>query len=308
MGNIVLIQELGEMPMGYFAASMGFSGTGSGDRTEGGGEVAIANLLGTGRQLDLSVWSTDWGGVNAAGRYREPWIFNSPVSAEIRASQELPESTVVNREAEVVVILDLESLETWAGAGIWKGFQPDSADRTYRYGIAGVGLLLGSRVPQGWQGLSIGVESRLGRMSGADSGYVLASADMEMRVDWFDGAFGLGAGLLAGGIFQGEWLDARLTRIGGMETLRGYAINSFRAGRYLVVRPEVSLGETATRAYLFSDMAVLDTSGGIRYPVGVGAGIRGRTGILELDAGVGFPVLEGLGRARFYLRALASII
>jgi hypothetical protein len=308
MGNLVLIQEIGETPMGYFAASMGYSGSRSGDRTEGGGEVAITNLLGTGRQLDLSIWSSDWGGVDASGRYREPWIFDSPVSLEIRASQELPESTVVNREAEVVAILDLESLETWVGAGIWKGFQPDSVDRTYSYGIAGAGILLGRRVPQGWQGFSASMESRLGRMSDADSGYVLASVDLEMRTDWFSGAFGLGAGLLAGGIVQGEWLDARLTSIGGIETLRGYAINSFRAGRYLVARPEVSLGETVTRAYLFSDIAVLHTQGGIRFPVGAGAGIRGRAGILELDAGVGFPLLEGLGRARFYLRALASII
>jgi hypothetical protein len=308
MGNLVLIQEIEEKPMGYFAASMGFSGTGAGERTEGGGEVYISNLLGTARELDLSVQSVEWGGVDAAGRYREPWILGTPLSAELRASQLIPESLSVDRELEAVVILELQSLETWVGAGIWKGFQPDSADREYSYGIAGAGVLVGRRVPQGWSGFRMELESRLGVMSGADSGFVLATMDTEMRADWFHGALGIGSGLLAGGIVEGDWIYSRLTRLGGIASIRGYAAGSFRAGRYLVVRPEISLGETATRIYAFSDLAVLDTPDGIRYPVGAGAGIRGRTGVLELDAGIGFPVLDGLSRARFYLRALASVI
>jgi len=306
-GNLVLIQELSESPMGYFAASMGFSGTGGSGSTEGGGEVAITNLLGTGRQFELSVWSSEWG-IDASVRYREPWILRSPFSAELRASQEIPDSTAVNREIEVVIILGLESLETWAGAGLWKGYQPDSIDRSYSYAIAGMGLLAGRRVHQGWQGIEASLESRIGRASGPDSGYVLASADLDFRGDLFRGVFGAGLGLLSGGIFEGEWIEGRLKAIGGMETLRGYPENSFRAGRYLVARPELSIGETSTRVYVFADIAVLELRDGMRYPVGMGAGIRGTAGVLEMDAGVGFPVLEGLGRARFYLRALASII
>ena len=163
-------------------------------------------------------------------------------------------------------------------------------------------------MPQGWQGIEASLESRIGRASGSDSGYVLASADLDFRGDLFTGVFGAGLGLLSGGVFEGDWLDGRLKAIGGMETLRGYPENSFRAGRYLVARPELSIGETSTRVYTFADVAVLELTDGMRYPVGMGAGIRGTAGVLEMDAGVGFPVLEGLGRARVYLRALASII
>ena len=45
----------------------------------------------------------------------------------------------------------------------------------------------------------------------------------------------------------------------------------------------------------------------MRYPVGCGAGIRGISGIFHADAAAGFPVKEGLGSARLYLRVVASI-
>ena len=40
-------------------------------------------------------------------------------------------------------------------------------------------------------GMEMDVESRIGIMSGSDSGYVLATADLEARADWFSGVLGL---------------------------------------------------------------------------------------------------------------------
>jgi hemolysin activation/secretion protein len=97
-------------------------------------------------------------------------------------------------------------------------------------------------------------------------------------------------------------------QLGGQATIRGYPENSFRAVRYAVARPEISLGETETRIYLFTDLAVVKTDEDeIRFPAGSGAGIRGRSGMFHADAAVGFPLQEGLGSSRLYLRLRASI-
>ena len=87
-----------------------------------------------------------------------------------------------------------------------------------------------------------------------------------------------------------------LEKLGGQETLRGCPENAFRALRYIVARPEISICETETRIYLFCDLAAIRTpEQGMRYPAGCGAGIRGESGIFNADAAAGFPFMEGLG-------------
>ena len=59
---------------------------------------------------------------------------------------------------------------------------------------------------------------------------------------------------------------------------------------------------------LFCDMAAIETPEEImRYPAGCGAGMRGTSGIFFADAAGGFPIKEGLGSARQYLRIMASL-
>ena len=304
LGNLVLIQNLQEGRSGHFAAAMGWDG----DDLEGGGEVLFLNLAGTARELEVSARTTDWGGLNASLRYREPWLFGIPLSLELEAQQETPESSWVNREASLSIIWEMYMMEVKGGAGIWRGYPPDGSRQEYDYGLAGILYRAGRRVPQGWQGINLQFEARAGNRTGQDTSGVLTMAETEIRGDWFRGFLGLGGEILSGGVMQGDWFEGLLRQLGGQQTLRGYPDNTFRAVRYIVARPELSIGETETRMYLFCDMAALETPDEtMRYPVGCGAGMRGTSGIFLADAAAGFPIKEGLGSARLYLRIMATL-
>jgi hypothetical protein len=303
-GDLVLVQEVVEGPSGLFSASMGWDGKG----VEGGGEVAFTNLAGTARQLEVSGEATDWGGLNAGLRYREPWLFGVPLSAELEVSQDTPESSWVNREGSITFIWGADLLETSAGAGIWRGYPPDGSRETYDYGLAGIRYTPGRRVPQGWLGADISLEARVGDLSGEEMSSVLSIATLSSTGHWFRGVLGLGGEILAGGVMSGDWFEGLLTPLGGQETLRGYQVDAFTAVRYSVARPEFSLGETSTRAYLFADLAVLETPEGLtRYPAGCGAGIRGCSGIFLTEVSAGFPILDGPGSSRLYLQVSAGV-
>jgi len=135
----------------------------------------------------------------------------------------------------------------------------------------------------------------------------MAACDGSASLTGYRGALGFGLGIKAGGVIRGEWLSSGLRRLGGYGTLRGYPEDVYRAGEWGIVSPEVSLGETATRLYVFSDLAVLRTATGIERPISAGGGIRGTAGRLRYDAGAGFPLDRGPKDARFYLSALVEI-
>ncbi len=305
-GNLVVVQPVVEGPMGSFSASLGASGSGGSDDLEGEGVLDVTNLLGTGRELQISIERSGWGGTDAAARYLEPWIAGRPLSLELSAMQEVPDSGLLNREAEIAAIWEVDpDISILTGAGRWWGFEP-SADRTYSYGLAGITFNPGRPTQMGWEGIELVLEGRVGTSHGPDSSGVLAMAVLEARVDAFSGPFGFGGELDAGGILEGERIYSRLTRLGGQETLRGWAENSFRAVRFAILRPEVSLGETTTRLYMFCDAGVVEEESGISTPAGAGGGLRGSAGSFSIDAAVGVP-LDG-GPARFYLSAVAEVL
>ncbi len=303
-GNIVIVQYVEKGRSGHFAASMDWRG----ENLEGAGEILFLNLAGTARELEISGQTTEWGGFNAYLRYREPWLFGIPLSAQLEASQETPDSSWVNREASLSIIWSIERTEIMGGAGIWRGYPPDGERQSYDYGLGGITFRTGSMVQQGWNGIEFQLEARSGNRIGQDSSGILTMADLVIDGNVYSGVIGFGGRLLTGGVMQGDWFEGLLEQLGGQETIRGYPENAFRAVRYAVARPEISLGETETRVYLFSDLAAIKTpEDGMRYPVGCGAGIRGMSGIFHADAAAGFPLQEGLGSARFYLRLTASI-
>jgi hypothetical protein len=303
-GNLVLVQNLQKGKSGHFAASMDWQG----ENLEGAGEVLFLNLAGTARELEISGQTTDWGGFNAYLRYREPWLFGFPLSAELEVFQETPESSWVNREGSLSLIWSVNRMEIKAGAGIWRGYPQDGSRQKYDYGLAGIFLNTGHRVQQGWNGFDIELEARSGNRTGQDLSGILTMAEFSVDGNIFSGVLGFGGRLLAGGVMQGDWFEGLLDQLGGQETIRGYPENAFRGVRYGIARPEVSLGETETRIYLFCDLAAIRTSDGeMRYPVGCGAGMRGYSGIFNADAAAGFPLQEGLGSARLYLKVTASI-
>ncbi|MBN2588113.1 MAG: hypothetical protein JXA64_01355 [Candidatus Fermentibacteraceae bacterium] len=303
-GNLVLVQQLQKGSAGYFSASMDWQG----DYLEGMGEILFLNLAGTARELEISGQTTEWGGLNAYLRYREPWLFGIPLSLQLELSQDTPESAWVNREGSITGIWSLSRTELRAGAGLWRGFPPDGERQEYDYGLAGIGYLRGRRVPQGFSGIELDLEGRSGSRTGQDSSGILTMAELTFRADVYSGLLGFGGKVLAGGVMQGDWFEGLLKKLGGQTTLRGYPENAFRGVRYAVARPEISLGETETRIYLFADLAVIRTdTDELRYPVGSGLGIRGYSGIFHADAAAGFPLSEGLGSARLYLRLTASL-
>ncbi|MBD3278166.1 MAG: hypothetical protein GF388_07695 [Candidatus Aegiribacteria sp.] len=303
-GDLVLVQFLEKGSPGHFSASMDWKG----ENLEGMGEILFLNLAGTARQLEISGRTTEWGGLNAYLRYREPWIMGVPLSIELEASQNTPESSWVNRELSLRGILSTESTDISAGGGVWRGYPPDGSRQNYDYGLAGIEYTSRTSVPQGWKGFRVSLEARSGNRSSGDSSGVLTMTGLEFRGDTYTGLLGFGGDVLAGGVMQGDWFSGLLQQLGGQETIRGYPEYSFRAVRYLVGRPEISLGETETRIYVFWDAAVVETAEqGMRYPSGLGAGIRGRSGRFNADAAAGFPVGEGLGSSRLYLKVTASL-
>ncbi len=303
MGNMVLVQHLTEAPAGTFMASFGYDGS----EINGEGEIDIVNLLGTGRELEISGRSLTWGGFDAAFKYREPWLFDIPLAAEVQFEQTTPESAWVNREGELSFIWSMGVLDVSAGTGIWLGYPPDTDRQKYTYGTAGIRLNPGRRVPQGWQGVDIHIQSQTGRTEDSDSTGTLSIGGITIDGHWFYGILGLGGELFTGGVVSGEWYEGMLERFGGQSTFRGYPDDTFTAIRYLIARPEVSFGETTTRAYIFTDIGVLKTPEETRHPVGCGIGLRGDAGMLHIDISAGFSLDEGLDSARLYLTARAGL-
>lgn len=304
-GNIVLVVPVDEAPPGWFSGDMDFSSSGG---FTGGGEIVFTNLFGTGRRLELYGSAAPWGGLDAAGLYREPWILGSPVSAELQVSQQVPDSGSVVRELSGSVIIGVGNLEVSGGGGSWRSYPLDAADESYDYGSAGLAWDLTKRVRQGSSGFSGEVTTNAGSASGPDSTYLLTRASGELNWSWFRGALGIGLNMKGGGIISGEWLSTMVTRLGGYGTLRGYPEDSWRAGAWGIASPEISLGETPTRIYLFADGGLLDTGeGGMEYPVSAGAGLRGISGGFRFDAGAGFPLDRGPGSARFYMSARVDL-
>lgn len=304
-GNILLTVPVQEAPPGWFSGDLDFSSSGG---FTGGGETVFTNLFGTGRRLEVRLSAVDWGGFDASGLYREPWILGSPVSAQIEAFQQVPDSGSVIREFEGSIILSLGAIEISGGGGTWQSYPAGFEDESYRFGSAGVAWDLTRSVPQGRKGFKGEVTTDAGSASGPDSTYFLTRASGELSYNWFRGALGLGMSVKSGGIISGEWLSTMVTGIGGYGTLRGYVQDSWRAGTWGVASGEVSLGETSTRMYLFTDAGILNTGAdGTKYPVSAGAGLRGTTGPFQFDAGTGIPVGRGTGSARFYLSARVNI-
>ncbi len=304
-GNLALIVPVQESPPGWFSGDIDFTSSGG---FTGGGEIVFTNLFGTGRRLELRGAAVEWGGVDASGLYREPWILGSPVSAEFAGYQQVPDSGSVLREWSASLILSLGSLEVSGGGGTWRSYPLNAPDESFQFASAGLAWDLTGRERQGRAGFSGEVDTDGGRASGPDSTYLLTRARGSMSYQWFSGALGLGGVVRAGGIVSGRRLSTMVTRIGGYGSFRGYPEDSWRAGAWAVASPEVSLGETPTRIYVYSDAGVIDTgSDGMKYPVSVGGGLRGSTAGLRFDAGAGFPLDRGAGSARFYLSAGVNI-
>ncbi len=307
MGDIVIYLPVEEASPGWFSGGMSY---GEASGVLGGGELVLSNLFGGGRRLELSARATGFG-IDGSFLYREPWLFGTPAGFSVFLSQEIPDSGSVNRRWETLLFYDLGGIEVSGGGGSWSGWPAGGERQRYDYGEVGLAWDFTERVPQGREGFSGTLSTTGGTASdpAADSlsTWFMATAEGSASVVAYRGVFGFGLGIKGGGILQGGWLTSGLWRLGGYGTLRGYPENVFRAGRWGVVSPEVSVGETATRLYVFSDIGLLETLGGLSKPVSIGAGLRGGTGRLRYDAGAGFPVDLGPGDARFYLSALYSI-
>lgn len=306
-GNLVLVLPVQEAPLGWFAGGMSYNDASG---VLGGGELVLVNLFGGGRRLELSAMGTGWG-VDGSFLYREPWIFGSPAGFSVFLSQEIPDSGSVNRRWEARAFYDLGDLEVSGGGGSWSGWPAGGQRQRYDYGTAGLAWDLTRGTPRGRAGFRGTFSTTAGNASGAgpdpDSTWFMATSQGSASYTAFTGVLGLGLELKGGGVLQGRWLPSGLWRLGGYGTLRGYPEDVFRAGEWGIASPELSLGETGTRLYAFSDIGVLRTQEGIQRPVSAGGGLRGVSGRFRYDAGAGFPLDRGPGEARFYLSGVLEI-
>ncbi len=305
MGNLVVYMPVVEAPLGWFAGGMSYNEVSG---VLGGGELVLCNVFGGGRRLELAADATEWG-VDGSFLYREPWILGSPAGFSLYLNQEIPDSGSVNRRWETRVFYELGSLEVSGGGGSWSGWPAGGVRQRYDYAAAGLDWDLTRNSPQGARGFQGSVSTTAGNASGADSDstWFMATCEGSASLADYRGALGFGLGVMAGGVIRGEWLSSALWRLGGYGTLRGYSDDAYRAGEWGIASPEISLGETATRLYVFSDLGIIRTETGIERPASAGGGIRGTAGRLRYDAGAGFPLDRGPGDARFYLSALVEI-
>jgi len=307
MGNLVVYLPIVEAPLGWFAGGLSYSDASG---VLGGGELVLSNIFGGGRRIELAAEATEWG-IDGSLFYREPWLLGTSMGFSVFLNQEIPDSGSVNRRWEMRLFYDLGDIEVSGGGGSWSGWPAGGERQRYDYGTAGLSWDMTRRVSQGRKGFRGSFSTTGGNATGSgsdsDSTWFMATSETSMSISAFRGVFGFGLGVKAGGIIQGEWLSSGLWRLGGYGTIRGYPEDFFRAGEWGIASPEISVGETATRLYVFSDLGVLRTTQGIRRPVSVGGGIRGSSGKLRFDAGAGFPLDRGPGEARFYLSALLPI-
>ncbi len=177
-GNIVLLVPVNESPVGWFSGDIDLSSTGG---FTGGGEVVFTSIFGTGRRLELAASAVEWGGIDAAGLYREPWILGSPLSVQLEIEQQVPDSGSVIREWSGSLILSLGDIDVSGGTGTWKSWPLNQTEESYRYGSAGIAIDFTKSTRQGREGFSGSLVTEAGSAAGPDSTYILTRAETEMN-------------------------------------------------------------------------------------------------------------------------------
>jgi outer membrane protein assembly factor BamA len=293
-GHGRLVYQVEEARANAFEGAFGYQGQGQG--AVGFARLHVGNLAGTARQADV-IWEGRGQGVSLFDlHYREPFVLGTGVRADLNFSQELQGEAYTRTNAGLSgsfgvgrgteATLGLETGRVVVGVG--------PVAQSNRWGVR-LGLTRGAGVPLASLGSLRMGSTRFGLLAGLDFlGEKLRSGGKsEGRLTTLGADGGISAPMAANR-FLSLALQTRLRfgddptipiydllPLGGVQSLRGYREDAFRAAHLALLRAEYGLLFSRSRLFLFLDQAVfyralesLDSTGRAetRYRAGYGLG------------------------------------
>jgi translocation and assembly module TamA len=326
-GRGQLVYHVEEAASNAFEGAFGYQGEGQG--ALGFARLHIGNLAGTARQADL-VWEGRGHGVSFFDlHYAEPFVAGLPVRGDLNFSQELQGQVYTRTDAGLSATFGMGRGGN-ATLGLGAGRVVVGAGPVASSSRRGVRLELnrGSGIPLGTLGaLRIG-SYRFGLLAGLDllNETLRESGEKQGRLS----TLGLDAGITqptAGSRFLSLALHCRarfsgeraipvydLFPVGGVQSLRGYREDAFRAAHLALLRAEYGLVFPRSRLFLFLDQAIfyrareaLDSTGRpeTRYRAGYGLGTSYVSPLGELALLLGWGEGTGPLDAKLHLQLLS---
>ncbi len=312
-----LVYTVAEQPTSLVAGAIGYAPD-VGDKAviAGSFDARFSNLLGTGRELDVS-WRRDSPSLSAFRlAYGEPFLFGVSLRLDLSLAQEAVDSQYVS--------VDYEAGLSYAFVEIWRlGGNIEHRDVNTDSLAAGEGFgdyrLLGGE-------LFLEADTRDDRLNPSEGGYYLVRTGRSWPLESDGGeivarngldleqiAFRRNGWVLFSAVHAQEvrWGEgtapfAEWCRVGGAATVRGFSERSLAAERvgWLNLELRRLLGKES-RVFLLADAVVLEGAGPTRWEGAYGVGVQAGAGIGILSLAAALPVGEGWTAVVIHARALA---
>jgi outer membrane protein assembly factor BamA len=300
--SLVMIEvPVTEPPSSSVSGLLGYSGRGGG--AVGFVDLALGNIMGTGRSGGFR-WERSGGGLSSYGAgYTEPWLGGLPLSLELGLEHVTQDTTysTTGLKADVRVTAR-RGLSFTLGVGSEKTAiaipaGPGVTHRTRLALRAGVEMDARDNAVDPRSGLLLGADGDWGRRRDGGPGYVQEESwnitKIRVRSEMYrrlSGRHGLFVGACWRAVMTNESQTPwdQLLRFGGASSIRGYREDQFRAEEtgLLQIEHRVALGEAGSRVFLFADLGFARGRGAPDGALlGYGVGIRTATagGVLGLD-------------------------
>jgi len=313
-GRFGVLYRVQEGPVGSVSGVLGVAGQDEG--IAGALDLRLDNLLGTGRSIGVS-WLRDSPSLfSFSASYGEPFLFGTPLSLGLTIEQEAAESSYV--------ALDFAADLGWAVASNWTltgdlrsrsvsadslALGADSAD----YGLVSVGASVEfdsrDRPANPAEGGYYRAYAQRGWTNGGATSVTLDRTELEVqnvfsvRPGWvtFVGLHGVEISSSEGAVPYAE-----REKIGGAASVRGFVERSLitpRAGWVNLELRRLLGGEN--RAFLLTDIAVVDSEGRESWKSSWGFGFQVEAGVGVLQVAIAVPSREGYSSAVAHVLAKA---
>jgi len=295
-------------------------------------QFTFNNFLGTGRYIDVRWEKLDELSQKMDLAFREPWIARLPVHAGAGFTQEIRDSTYIERAFDIQVSYAPSRLFSLAVSGGTRDVFPDSAGVLYHdipetrtvFASAGIEYNTLDVINNPSKGVRYAAQYKTGSRYIAGPGFIADTASIgtrtvyrnfsvDVEIAWpFAGNHVLYLGLhhrdvSLGGSFVP--LSDQI-RFGGTTTLRGYDEDSFRGTSVAWLNAEYRLVTGfRSRIFLFADAGIYqrqekDETQVRKFKAGFGAGLRFDTplGVVGIDYGVAKG--NSFSRGKIHIRVI----
>jgi outer membrane protein assembly factor BamA len=304
--SLVMIEvPVTEPPSSSVSGLLGYAGRGGG--AVGFVDLALGNIMGTGRSGGFR-WERSGGGLSSYGAgYTEPWLGGLPLSLGLGLEHVTQDTTYSTTALKADVrVTARRGLSFALGVGhertaIAIPAGPGVTHRTRLALRAGVELDARDNAVDPREGLLLGVDGDWGHRRDGGPGYVEEDVwnitKVRVRSEVYRrlrGRHGLYVGACWRTVMTNEsetpW--DQLLRFGGASSIRGYREDQFRAEEtgLLQIEHRVALDEAGSRIFLFADLGYARGRGappGTLLGYGVGIRTAAAGGVLGLDFAMG---------------------